>query len=123
MKLGSAAMAVPRGATRGGKPVAVPPAPTPAARCSQRGYLMEVPLILMAVGVAVAILFQILPPIGQKILLVLALVPVLLALYYMIVIPGWTPNAAGRLRAPWNLLVFVLVAIVLLAGVGLVVFG
>lgn len=96
---------------------------TPEPRRRQRGYMMEVPLILMAVGIVVAILLPMLPPVGQKILLVLALVPVLFALYYMIVIPGWTPNSAGRLRPPWSLLLFAIVAIVLLSGIGLFAFS
>jgi hypothetical protein len=42
---------------------------------------------------------------------VLAAVPILFALFYMIVIPGWTPGYEGRLKWPWNWVVFILVAI------------
>lgn len=64
----------------------------------QRGYLMEVPLLLAVVAIVVAVLLPRLPPMGQKVLFTLAAVPVLLCLYYMIVTPGWQPGeriAAG----------------------------
>jgi hypothetical protein len=88
----------------------------PSSPRAQRGYLLEVPLILAVIGVVVAIVLPKLPPLGQKIFLSIIAVPVLFGLYYMIVIPGWMPNDRGRLRPPWSLLVFVAVA-------GLIAFG
>lgn len=74
----------------------------------QGGYLMEVPLLFMAVMVVLAILFPRLSPLGQKILISLAAIPIIFVLYYMIIIPGWQPGDNARLRPPWNWLVFLL---------------
>lgn len=87
------------------------------SRASRRGYLLEVPLLLAAGGVAVALLFPALPPLGRNILLGAAAVPALFALYYLLVSPGWTPGSGGRLRPPWNWVAFGLVAGALLAAV------
>ncbi|HEX4325819.1 MAG TPA: hypothetical protein VH105_03325 [Burkholderiales bacterium] len=76
----------------------------------QRGYMLEIPILLMVVVLVVALVLPHLPPLGRKIFLGVAAVPVLFFLFYMIVIPGWTPGSAGRLRAPWNWLVFLLLA-------------
>jgi hypothetical protein len=88
-----------------------------SSRKTQRGYLLEVPLILAAVAMVVTIVLPALPPIGQKILLGVASVPVLFALFYMIVIPGWTPDTRGRLKPPWNWFVFILVAALIITVV------
>jgi hypothetical protein len=80
-------------------------------RQRQRGYLLEIPLLFIAVVVILSIVLPMLPPWGQKIAIALAAVPILFALFYMIVIPGWTPGYEGRLKWPWNWVVFVLVAI------------
>ena len=80
-------------------------------RQRQRGYLLEIPLLFIAVIVILSIVLPMLPPWGQKIAIALAAVPILFALFYMIVIPGWTPGYEGRLKWPWNWVVFVLVAI------------
>jgi hypothetical protein len=82
-----------------------------SSRQRQRGYLLEIPLLFIALVVILSIVLPILPPWGQKVAIVLAAVPILFALFYMIVIPGWTPDYAGRLKWPWNWVVFVLVAI------------
>jgi peptidoglycan/LPS O-acetylase OafA/YrhL len=84
----------------------------------QRGYLMEVPLLLMVVGVVAAILVPNLEPVGQKIVVGLAAVAALFGLYYMIVVPGWTPGGGG-LRRPWNWLAFALAALAIGAGAAL----
>jgi hypothetical protein len=83
----------------------------------QRGYLLEIPILLFVVALVLAVLLPMLSPVGQKILLGLALIPVLFFLYYMIVIPGWTPGDRGRLKPPWNLILFVLTAGVIVFGV------
>ncbi len=80
-------------------------------RHRQRGYLLEIPLLFVAIVVILSIVLPMLPPLGKKILVALAAVPILFALFYMIVIPGWTPDTSGRLKWPWNWVVFLLVAI------------
>lgn len=64
----------------------------------------------MAVGIVLATLLPILPPLGQKILMSIAAVLILFCLFYMIVIPGWMPSDNNRLKPPWSVLVFLLVA-------------
>jgi hypothetical protein len=77
----------------------------------QCGYLLEIPLLFIAVVVILSIVLPMLPEWGQKVAIVLAAIPILFALFYMIVIPGWTPDYEGRLKWPWNWVVFILVAI------------
>lgn len=83
----------------------------------QAGYLLEVPIIVMAVGVGLAVLVPNLPPLGQKVAVILGALILSACAYYMIVIPGWQPGAT-RLRAPWNMIVFVVVAAILAFGAG-----
>ena len=91
--------------------------PMPASRRRQCGYLMEIPLLLAAVLVVVVLLLPHLSLLGRKITLAIAAVPVIFCLYYMIVIPGWTPGP--RLNWPqyvrWA--VFIVVAGAIIAGV------
>jgi hypothetical protein len=84
---------------------------TPSPRQRQRGYLLEIPLLFIALVVILSFVLPMLPSWGQKVAMALAAVPILFALFYMIVIPGWTPGYEGRLKWPWNWVVFVLVAI------------
>ncbi len=62
------------------------------SRRSQRGYLLEVPLLLAVVAIVLAIVLPTLPKEGAKVALCIAAVPVLLGLRYMILTPGWTPG-------------------------------
>ncbi len=84
---------------------------------SQRGYLLEIPLLFVVVVIVMSVIIPELPPLGQKIAFVIGALLVLFFLFYMIVIPGWTPGYAGRLKWPWNWVVFVLVAIPILAAI------
>ncbi|MFA7399255.1 MAG: hypothetical protein WCZ98_02125 [Sideroxydans sp.] len=93
------------------------------SRQLQRGYLLEIPILFVVVLVVLSILLPELPPLGQKILIGIAALPILFALFYMIVIPGWTPEHSGRLKWPWNWLVFLLVAIPIVIVVGLFIFS
>jgi hypothetical protein len=83
---------------------------------SEDGYLLEVPILLFVVLLTVAILIPHLSPLGRKVVLTIAAVPVLFALYYMIVIPGWRPGVTP-LRWPWNWLSFLLCAILIVSAV------
>jgi hypothetical protein len=90
----------------------------------QSGYLLEVPLIVMAVAVVLTVLLPMLPKVVGKVLAVAGSVAIIGGLYYMIVIPGWQPGDASRLRWPWNLLVFLTIAsLIILATVGYVLKG
>ncbi len=84
----------------------------------QRGYLLEIPILLVVSVVILSVILPNLPPLGQKILIGIVAVPVLFFLYYMIVVPGWMPGDKARLRPPWNMVLFLIVAA---AVVGVVV--
>jgi len=44
------------------------------------------------------------------------LLPLLMGFYYLLVIPGWTPEPGSRSGAPWRLVVFLVLAGSLTAG-------
>jgi membrane protease YdiL (CAAX protease family) len=94
-----------------------------SSRKFQRGYLLEIPILLVVVIVVLAVLLPNLRPGGQKFLIAIASVPILFALFYMIVTPGWTPSNKARLRPPWNWLVFLLVAIPIVAVLVMIFLG
>ena len=89
----------------------------------QAGYLLEVPVLLVLIIVGATFLLPQLSPAGRKILVALAALPVLICLFYMIVTPGWQPNSRGRLKPPWSVLAFLLLAAVIVAGVVTFVLG
>jgi hypothetical protein len=92
-------------------------------RRKQCGYLLEIPILFVVVLLVVSVLLPRLSPLGQKILIIIAAIPILFALFYMIVVPGWMPSDKGRLRPPWNWLVFLLIAIPIIAVVVMIVLG
>ena len=83
----------------------------------QGGYLFEIPLLLVLVLIVVAILVPHLSVIGRKILISIAAVPVLFALFYMIVIPGWMPGNRFRLGPILRWMVFLLASILIVSVV------
>ena len=95
----------------------------PSSRQLQRGYLLEIPILFMVVVIVMSIVIPKLPPLGQKIAFVIAAIPILFFLFYMIVIPGWTPGYEGRLKWPWNWVVFLLVAMPIIAVVLAILFA
>jgi len=76
----------------------------------QRGYLLEIPVLFVIIVIVLSALLPELSRTGQKIVMGVAAIPILFALFYMIVIPGWTPGNEGRLKWPWNWLIFLLIA-------------
>lgn len=81
----------------------------PSRQC-QRGYLLEIPILFVLAVLILSVALPNLPPLGQKILIALFAIPILFFLYYMIVVPGWMPGDTGRLRPPWNMILFLIVA-------------
>lgn len=94
-----------------------------SSRQLQRGYLLEIPILFAGVVIVMSIIIPKLPPLGQKIAFVIAAILILFFLFYMIVIPGWTPCYEGRLKWPWNWVVFLLVAIPIISVVVLILFA
>lgn len=80
----------------------------------QAGYLLEVPLLMMAVGILLAIFLPLLPKIIAKILLLIGVLIWIFGSYYMLIIPGWQPDTSSRLHFPWNWLAFITMSAVLL---------
>lgn len=90
---------------------------------SQSGYLMEIPLIMAAVSVLLAIAIPNLPSALGKGLLVVGTLVWIGGLYYMIVIPGWQPGNRSSLRRVWKLSLFLVLAGLLSFAVGAYVLG
>ena len=69
----------------------------------QRGYLYEIPVVLLALLLALTLILPRLSVFGRKIMLGVTIVPVLYCLFYIIVHPGRTAvriqqgHAYGRL--------------------------
>ena len=95
---------------------------TTSPRRSQYGYLLEIPILLVAVGLVVATLFPRLPPLGQKMLVSVAALPVLYSLYYMIIAPGWMPGNE-RVKPMLRFLAFLLLALMIVTAVAMFVLG
>ena len=93
------------------------------SRYSQAGYLVEIPIIVMAVGVALAVLLPVLPKTAGKVLVAAAAVVIIFGLYYMIVIPGWRPADTLRLHWPRSLIVFIAVVLLILLAAGGYIFA
>lgn len=87
-------------------------------RRSEAGYLYEIPCGVLVVVVLLALVLPLLPLLAAKVVVVLAALAVVVGLYYMMVIPGWQPAATAERRSgwPWNLVKFVLVALVIAAA-------
>jgi hypothetical protein len=90
----------------------------PSPRQLQRGYLLEIPLILFVVMIALALVMPRLSLIGQKIAIVIAAIPILFCLLYMIVVPGWTPGTHRRGSRVWRITLFLGCAAAIITVVG-----
>jgi len=91
------------------------------AKRRQRGYLLEILVAVALVLTAAALIGPLLPPVGQKIVAVIAAVVFIAGAYYDIVIPGWRPGV--RLGPPWSWIVFGVVAtVVALAAAAFVIY-
>lgn len=87
-------------------------------RC-QRGYLLEVPLLMSAVGIATALLWNVLPEWMAKTMLGFAILVWIGGLYSMLIMPGWQPgNTSSRVRKSRIFLMGIVLLIVV--GLGLV---
>jgi hypothetical protein len=90
----------------------------PSSHHSQRGYLLEIPIILFVVLIVLAILLPRLPPTGQKVLIGIVAVAIVFCLFYMIVVPGWTSGESSRGWLVWRVALFLACAAVLITGAG-----
>jgi len=76
------------------------------SRRNQSGYLVEIPLLMVGVGILLAILVPGLPVMLGKVLVSVGAIVWIGGLFYMLVVPGWHAGSTPRLRKPWNLIVF-----------------
>ncbi len=84
----------------------------------QAGYMIEIPILIAVVLLLLSWILPKLPLEFAKALAVLGALIVIAGAYYMLIVPGWQPAPSSRLRAPWNWLVFVLTAALLLGAAG-----
>jgi hypothetical protein len=84
----------------------------------QSGYMLEVPLIMVAVGIVLAIAVPKLSVVPAKVLVVIGTLIWIGGLYYMIVIPGWRPNNTSHSPRWWRLAKFFAIAALLCFVVG-----
>lgn len=82
----------------------------------QRGYLLEVPLLMSAVAIVTTLLWNVLPAWAAKAMLGFAVLMWIGGLYYMWVAPGWQPVPTGSRGCKSRIF---LIAIVLLIVVGI----
>lgn len=78
--------------------------------------MYEYPLLFVGMLVLLSVVLPHLSRTAIKFLLPVAAVPILVALHYMIVTPGWQPGARP-LRPPWNRIAFLAIAVAIVAGV------
>jgi hypothetical protein len=79
-------------------------------RHSQSGYMLEIPVIMFAAAILLALALPRLPAVFAKILVVVVTLVWIGGLYYMIVIPGWRPGNPSRISRVWRLTQFLVLA-------------
>ena len=84
----------------------------------QRGYLREVPLLMMAVSLVTALLWPVLPGWAAQVMLGFAGLVWIGGLYYMWWMPGWQPGNRPS-RRPNRGRVWIGLALLILIGGGL----
>jgi len=84
----------------------------------QRGYLVEIPIILFLLVVVLSIVMPCLPLAGQKALIGIAAVPIVFCLFYMIFAPGWMPGESVGRRHVWRMALFLGCAAMVVVGAG-----
>jgi hypothetical protein len=65
-------------------------------RRRESGYLMEIPLLLAAVGALLVIVLPMVPAFVGKVLIIIAALIGLAGLYYMFSVPGWLPGQGAH---------------------------
>jgi hypothetical protein len=85
----------------------------------QRGYLYEIPLLLLVFVLALALILPRLSVFGQKVLIGVSIVPILYCLFYLIVRHGWIASRIQRNRRHVRLAIFLACAIAAVATIAL----
>jgi hypothetical protein len=95
-----------------------PMANNQSPRRSQCGYLLEIPIILFILVIVLSFVLPRLPLIGQRLVIVIAAIPILLCLFYMIIVPGWAAGSRRHGICTWRVALFLACAAVIATGVG-----
>lgn len=77
----------------------------------QMGYLLEIPIILVVIGVALAILLPNLPVLAGKVVVIVIAILFSIGLYYIMMVPGWMPTNKERRYRPYGLYAFTVLII------------
>lgn len=88
----------------------------------QAGYLMEIPLIMVLVGVVLAILVPVLPSVPGKIVMVAGGLVWIVGSFYMWVIPGWLPGESHRMNRNLRLAGWLATTLIIAVVVGSLLF-
>jgi hypothetical protein len=88
----------------------------------QCGYLLEIPIILFILVIVLSFVVPRLPLIGQRLVIVITAIPIVLCLFYMIIVPGWAPGSHRRGISAWRVALFLGCAAVIATGVGALIF-
>jgi hypothetical protein len=75
-------------------------------------------LILFVLVIALSLVMPRLPILGQKIAIVIAAIPIVFCLFYMIVVPGWVPGTQRRAGLILRMTLFLGCAAAIVTGVG-----
>jgi len=84
----------------------------------QLGYLLEIPIILFILVIVLSLVIPRLPPLGKRIVIVITAIPIMLCLFYMIIVPGWAPGSHRRGISAWRVALFLGCAAAVVTGVG-----
>lgn len=72
----------------------------------QSGYMIEIPLLMLAAGIMLAIALPRVSLVLAKVLMSMGTLVWIGGLYYMIVVPGWQPGNTSSMRRVWRLVLF-----------------
>jgi|WetSurMetagenome_2_1015567.scaffolds.fasta_scaffold04885_8 hypothetical protein len=78
-----------------------------------RGYLLEIPLIMIITGIVLVILVPLLPEIASGVLVIIGTAILIGGFYYVIVIPGWQPNLK-QLKYYWKIAIFASISLLIM---------
>ncbi len=89
----------------------------------QAGYMHEIPMIMLAAGVVLSIVSRWVPPVPGKVLMVAWALTWIGGLYYIIIVPGWSPGHQSKAHQVVRWIIFLLLAAVLSFIAGAYVLG
>lgn len=89
----------------------------------QRGYLLEIPLLMVIAALSAMLLWAMLPSWARVALLIAVAVVWIFGLYYMLLAPGWQPLGQARPNRPLRLASFLILTTLIVLAVALAAIG